>query len=341
MVKTRVHDLAAEFGVPAEQLLAMLKDMNIFVRSHMSGPGGRPGVRGPGPLGARKAEARRGAGAQEDPAQGGQGGARARAGGRRPSRPSAAAPPRRWRSRRPRPRPSGMRPRLLGASSWSARRSEMAESAPTLSLEERARALFKDLPPAPAEHGAEAEPPRRAGATPPAPSSGADRVTPPRGPRCPPAPVIPTRVPVHAAPQASRGRARRRSRPEPRPSRSAARPAGRRPSRGPGPPAARRRRPSHRRASARGTSAPTPRRAAARQEGEEGPQVVGRPGSGAGQHPQDAAGHARRRPQRPRPSRLSRSYREVLAGARPRSGSARRPGSGSTSSSRCRSSPTS
>ncbi len=36
MVKTRVHDLAAEFGVAAEQLLGMLKDMNIFVRSHLS-----------------------------------------------------------------------------------------------------------------------------------------------------------------------------------------------------------------------------------------------------------------------------------------------------------------
>ena len=36
MVKTRVHDLAAEFGVAPEQLLNMLKDMNIFVRTHMS-----------------------------------------------------------------------------------------------------------------------------------------------------------------------------------------------------------------------------------------------------------------------------------------------------------------
>jgi len=36
VVKTRVHELAAEFGVPAEQLLAMLKEMNIFVRSHLS-----------------------------------------------------------------------------------------------------------------------------------------------------------------------------------------------------------------------------------------------------------------------------------------------------------------
>jgi len=36
VVKSRVHDLAAEFGVPAEQLMGMLRDMNIFVRSHLS-----------------------------------------------------------------------------------------------------------------------------------------------------------------------------------------------------------------------------------------------------------------------------------------------------------------
>ena len=36
MVKTRVHDLAAEFAVSAEQLMTMLKDMNIFARTHMS-----------------------------------------------------------------------------------------------------------------------------------------------------------------------------------------------------------------------------------------------------------------------------------------------------------------
>ncbi len=36
MVKTRVHELAAEFGVPSEQLIQALKEMNIFVRSHLS-----------------------------------------------------------------------------------------------------------------------------------------------------------------------------------------------------------------------------------------------------------------------------------------------------------------
>ena len=36
MVKSRVHDLASEFGVPVEQLMGTLREMNIFVRSHMS-----------------------------------------------------------------------------------------------------------------------------------------------------------------------------------------------------------------------------------------------------------------------------------------------------------------
>ncbi len=36
MTTTRVHDLAAEFGVSAEQLMGMLKEMDIFVRSHLS-----------------------------------------------------------------------------------------------------------------------------------------------------------------------------------------------------------------------------------------------------------------------------------------------------------------
>ncbi|HVX88277.1 MAG TPA: translation initiation factor IF-2 N-terminal domain-containing protein, partial [Gemmatimonadales bacterium] len=36
MGKTRVHELAAEFGISAEQLMGLLKEMNIFVRTHMS-----------------------------------------------------------------------------------------------------------------------------------------------------------------------------------------------------------------------------------------------------------------------------------------------------------------
>ncbi|MBW8772680.1 MAG: translation initiation factor IF-2 N-terminal domain-containing protein, partial [Gemmatimonadetes bacterium] len=36
MGKTRVHELAAEFGISAEQLMTLLKEMNIFTRTHMS-----------------------------------------------------------------------------------------------------------------------------------------------------------------------------------------------------------------------------------------------------------------------------------------------------------------
>ena len=36
MTTTRIHDLAAEFGISSEQLMGMLKEMDIFVRSHLS-----------------------------------------------------------------------------------------------------------------------------------------------------------------------------------------------------------------------------------------------------------------------------------------------------------------
>jgi translation initiation factor IF-2 len=35
-VATRIHDLAAEFGISAEQVMTMLKEMDIFVRSHLT-----------------------------------------------------------------------------------------------------------------------------------------------------------------------------------------------------------------------------------------------------------------------------------------------------------------
>jgi translation initiation factor IF-2 len=37
VAKTRIHDLAAEFNVPTEQLLKLLAEMDIHVRSHLSG----------------------------------------------------------------------------------------------------------------------------------------------------------------------------------------------------------------------------------------------------------------------------------------------------------------
>ena len=36
MANTRIHDLAAEFGISSEQLMSMLKELDIFVRSHLT-----------------------------------------------------------------------------------------------------------------------------------------------------------------------------------------------------------------------------------------------------------------------------------------------------------------
>ena len=36
MATTRIHDLAAEFGISSEQLMGMLKEMDVFVRSHLT-----------------------------------------------------------------------------------------------------------------------------------------------------------------------------------------------------------------------------------------------------------------------------------------------------------------
>ena len=36
MGKTRIHDLAAEFGIESGQLISLLAEMGIHVRSHLS-----------------------------------------------------------------------------------------------------------------------------------------------------------------------------------------------------------------------------------------------------------------------------------------------------------------
>jgi len=36
VANTRIHDLAAEFGISSEQLMSMLKELDIFVRSHLT-----------------------------------------------------------------------------------------------------------------------------------------------------------------------------------------------------------------------------------------------------------------------------------------------------------------
>jgi translation initiation factor IF-2 len=190
VVKTRVHDLAAEFGVPPEQLLGMLKDMNIFVRSHLSA------LENDQVSAIRVRWEREKRKSSEEPT--------AKKGRRKAVKAEPAPAP-----AEPRPakrRRTAAEVAVAEAQAESERAAELAalelerpivheveEPAPTQSLEERARALFKDLPPAPAEPYEEtaaaetAVPARPSDAAPPPPR----RVTPSDSPR---APFIPPRI---------------------------------------------------------------------------------------------------------------------------------------------------
>ena len=196
MGTTRIHDLAAEFGISAEQLMGMLKEMDVFVRSHLS------------PLKDEQV-------------------ALVRARWERDKRKSKepAAPTKRRRAVKvapePVPEPVEARPkrRRRTAAEVAAAEAEASAAAevealaeqrardaleaaakaqieekPVVSLEERAAQLFKDLPRAadglqPAAASAVVEPPL----APPAPSA-------PSAPP-PPRPFIPT--PVRPKPVAS------------------------------------------------------------------------------------------------------------------------------------------
>ncbi len=205
MVKTRVHDLAAEFGVAPEQLLQMLRDMNIFVRSHLSA------------LETDQVSAIRVRWEREK------------------RRHAEAAQPKRTRRKTktvkaaadaPAPAPVEARPtkrrrtaaevaQVEAQATLEREAAEAAERAalelerpvldvpepqPLPSLEERARALFKDLPPLPVEEEPVVAPPEPA-----APAEAAAAPTPPAAP--PRAPFIPPRIqrPAPAGPGAGRG----------------------------------------------------------------------------------------------------------------------------------------
>jgi translation initiation factor IF-2 len=200
VVKTRVHDLAAEFGVAPEQLLSMLKDMNIFVRSHLSA------LESDQVSAVRvrwEREKRRSA---EEPA--------AKKGRRKAVKAEPA--PVATEAKPTKRRRTAAEVAQVEAQVQAEKAAEMAalelerpiiaepeETVTAQSLEERARALFKDLPPAPPSSEdtevATQEEPVNGGApeTPlfrpsPAPSSA------------PRAPFIPPRV-QRPAPAAPRG----------------------------------------------------------------------------------------------------------------------------------------
>ena len=148
MVKTRVHDLAAEFGVAPEQLLSMLKEMNIFVRSHMSA------LEGDQVSAVRvrwEREKRRSA---EEPA--------AKRGRRKAVKAEPA--PVAVELKPAKRRRTAAEVAQVEAQAQAEKAAEMAalelerpmiheleETAPSQTLEERARALFRDLPPSAVE----------------------------------------------------------------------------------------------------------------------------------------------------------------------------------------------
>jgi len=189
---TRIHDLAAEFGISSEQLMGMLKEMDIFVRSHLT------------PLKDEQVSLTR---------------ARWERDKRKQKQPSA--PPKRRRVARaaePAPEPvaaTDSRPRRrrrtaaeVAAADAAAAEAAAAEAAEAErarlvletavreqeeekaapSLEERAAALFKDLAPATAQTTEVVEPPLASTPTVTAP------------PTAPPRPFIP--MPVRPRPVA-------------------------------------------------------------------------------------------------------------------------------------------
>src|SRR6266496_965791 len=194
---TRIHDLAAEFGISSEQLMGMLKEMDIFVRSHLT------------PLKDEQVSLMR---------------ARWERDKRKLKQPSA--PPKRRRTAKavePAPEPvaaTEARPRrrrrtaaevaaadavaaeAAAAEAAEAERARLAletaareqeEERPAASLEERAAALFKDLAPA---ESAEPAAPAASLTFAPSPSSAAPSpfFAPPSSPPPPPRPFIPTPV---------------------------------------------------------------------------------------------------------------------------------------------------
>ena len=195
MVKTRVHDLAAEFGVAPEQLLNMLKDMNIFVRSHLSA------LESDQVSAVRVRWEREKRKSSEEPS--------AKKGRRKAAK--AEPVPVATELKPSKRRRTAAEVAQVEAQVQAEKAAEMAalelerpvihepeESVPTQTLEERARALFKDLPPAPPE----AEEPEVAIQEEPvngaAPETPLFRPSPPPS-SAPRAPFIPPRVQRPAA----------------------------------------------------------------------------------------------------------------------------------------------
>ncbi len=216
MVKTRVHDLAAEFGISAEQLMNMLKDMSVFVRSHMSpledGQVSAIRVRWerekrkaaqadePAPKKTRKKASAKTAKAKEPEAS-----ADLDEAGKPAKRRRTAAEVAKVEEQAEAERVA----EALRLEAIELARPVEKEELPTAaSIEERARALFKDLPPLPAEPESPPEAPVARPAAASAPEAPEPSTPRPAAPTPPPAaassgtplPRIPTRIPRPVAP---------------------------------------------------------------------------------------------------------------------------------------------
>ncbi|HEY7634748.1 MAG TPA: translation initiation factor IF-2 [Gemmatimonadales bacterium] len=199
MVKTRVHDLAAEFGVAPEQLLGMLKEMNIFVRSHMSA------LENDQVSAIRVRWEREKRKSAEEPAA--KKGRRKAAKAEPAPAPVEAKPTKRRRTAaevaQVEAQAQAEKAAELAALELERPVVELEEAAPAQSLEERARALFKDLPPAPVEAEEDATVTEEAAGARPA-EPGALRSAAPVTGEPTRAPFIPPRI-QRPAPAAPRG----------------------------------------------------------------------------------------------------------------------------------------
>jgi len=190
VAKTRVHDLAAEFGITSEQLLSLLRETNVFVRSHLSALEADQVAQ----VRVRWEREKRKATGETKVKKG-----RRKATKKKAAEPvqEKAAPKRRRRTA------ADVAEAEAKAAEEEAKRAaaelvaleripldEPAAVEPPRSIEERARELFKDLPPleeevraeAPEVEGAAATAPSTAPAVPPAPGEAESAAPPARRP---------------------------------------------------------------------------------------------------------------------------------------------------------------
>jgi translation initiation factor IF-2 len=213
VVKTRVHDLAAEFGIPSEQLLGMLREMNVLVRSHMS-------ALEPDQVAAIRVRWEREKRKSAEPATPKKGRRKVATPEPEPA-PVEAKPVRRRRTAaevaeqeaKAAVEAEHEAPKAPVFEDVAPAPEKPADVKPAMSIEERARLLFKDLPatsepaePAPSEAADTAEAPKEPEA-PKAKAADAAESTPtpaaeaPKAPEAPVAPVTPAPArPAAAAP---------------------------------------------------------------------------------------------------------------------------------------------